>query len=209
MTGDCIENFSNGIDEELRLHKYLIAALKKIGSMIYTNDVVIIYEHKRKNLVNSPASIVYASQENLKDILNFQDKHYLKKFQKFMENGDRGYLAYLDGKCVHRSWVIQNPGERVRVHRYLGFRLRNNEVYIHYCETSKNARGKNIYPAVLNKIAEDYPDKKIIISTNEHNIASRRGIEKAGFDETARAKILVMLGMVFRFYTNKNRYEFN
>ena len=178
-------------------------ALKRLGMLLYTNEVLIIFEHKVKNKIDSPVKIVYATQENLPDILEFQNAVYLQIFRGFLEDGDRGYLGYLDGKCVHRSWVVQEPGKKVSVHELLNFRLKENEIFIHYCETANRARGKNIYPAVLSRIVEDFQGKRTLICTNIRNPSSIRGIEKAGFEEVSRVRIVAILGIVFKFYSGQ------
>lgn len=63
------------------------------------------------------------------------------------------------------------------------YRLKKDEIFIHYCETAPEARGKNIYPHVLSNISEEHKDKEILISVNDENIASKKGVEKVGFRE--------------------------
>jgi len=165
-------------------------------SRIYINETAILFKSFKNIIQTSPAKIVQANHNNLTDILIFQDPKYIGIFNKFLDSGDKGYFAYLNNKCVHRSWV-QFGEKEVEIHRFLKRKIEKDEAFIHYCETAPEARGKNIYPAVLSKIVTDLKDKyrNIYISTNIKNKASRRGIEKAGFVEIERIKIVVILGI--------------
>ena len=165
-------------------------------SRIYINETVILFKSFKNIIQTSPAKIVQANYNNLVDILTFQDSKYLKIFRNFLDNGDKGYFAYLNGRCVHRSWV--QFGEReVSLAPFIKRKIKQDEAYIHYCETAPEARGKNIYPAVLSRIVNDFKDKykNIYISTNIKNIASRKGIEKAGFRERERVHLLIIFGI--------------
>ena len=170
-----------------------------IENRIYVNNTTILYKHVNAIIQHSPAKIVQADYDNLKDILVFQHPRYIKIFTNFLDNGDRGYFAYLNGKCVHRSWV-QFGRKEVLLNPFIKKVINHNEAYIHYCETAPEARGNNIYPSVLSKIASDIKDKypTIFISTNIKNIASRRGIEKAGFHEIERIKTIIFLGIKYK-----------
>lgn len=165
-------------------------------SRIYINETEILFDNFKNMVQKSPAKIVQTNYNNLVDILTFQDSKYLKIFRNFLDNGDKGYFAYLNGKCVHRSW-IQFGEKEVEVHRFLKRKIKKDEAFIHYCETAPEARGKNIYPAVLSRIVNDFKGKykNIYISTNINNLASRRGIEKAGFKEIEKIRIIVILGI--------------
>jgi len=111
----------------------------------------------------------------VKDVLEFQSPRYLSTFEHFLHRGDTGYFAYLDGKCVHRSWVVHSP-QTIHLHPMLPKKLQEGEAFIHYCETAPQARGQNIYPAVLAKIAEDFRDygHALMICTNAKNKSSIR-----------------------------------
>ena len=133
--------------------------------------------------------------DNVNDANTFQNEKYLQCFKTFLEAGDDGYYGYLDGKCAHRSWVVHS-GMMV-VDRYYQRPMKENEIFIHWCETAVWARGHNLYPAILGRIIADNPDRHICISVNENNIASRRGVEKVGFAVQERIETKVVFGMKF------------
>ncbi len=155
-----------------------------LTSRIYVNETAILFDNFKNVVQKSPAKIVQANYNNLVDILTFQNSRYIKIFKQFLDSGDKGYFAYLDSKCVHRSW-IQFGEKEISLAPLIKRKIKQSEAYIHYCETAPEARGKNIYPDVLSRIINDFKDKykNIYISTNIKNLTSRRGIEKAGFRE--------------------------
>jgi hypothetical protein len=163
---------------------------------LYFNEVSILYRHKYFINKTSIANIRKVDYKNISDLLNFQDKKYLKIFNNFLDVGDIGYYAYLNGECIHRSWV-QFGEKEVKVHRFLKRKIKKNEAFIHYCETASWARGKNIYASVLSKIVNDFGGRynDFYISTDNKNIASQKGIIKAGFVEIERNRILIILGI--------------
>ena len=161
-----------------KLYKYL-----KIR--IFLKETVVLYRLQNHQIQNSVATIKHATNENLKDVLYFQSQRYIDTFKNFLSLGDKGYFAYLQDKCIHRSWLKSNE-QIVHPHWAYPYKLKENEVFIHYCETAPEARGKNIYPHVISNIIKEHQDKDILISVNDENIASKKGVEKVGFRERER-----------------------
>lgn len=68
------------------------------------------------------------------------------------------------------------------IHKLFIFRFMNSRgIHVGPCYTKPEHRGKNLYPALLQRIAVDFPEKDIYIFTSDTNQASLRGIKKAGF----------------------------
>jgi hypothetical protein len=164
---------------------------------MWAHDVIVIFQLRTPAHQSSEANIKRATHENLKDILFFQDQKYIDRFKTFLERGDTGYLAYLKGNCIHRSWVRFGK-QTVYPHWAVPYNLKENEVYIHYCETAPEARGQNVYPHVLSEIASSLKDRIVLISANKKNAASIRGIEKAGFIPKEEISVFVIFGIIFR-----------
>lgn len=175
-----------------------------IRQKIYTNETVIIFELKSLKQQNSKAIIKNATFENLKDILYFQNKKYINIFKDFLNKGDKGYFAYIDNNCIHRSW-IKSDNQIVYPHWALPYNLKDNEVFIHYCETAPEARGQNIYSHVLSHVANIFKDKNILISVNKNNISSIKGVAKVGFIPKEEIQILIILGFRFTRYINNDK----
>lgn len=172
--------------------------LRIVVTRLLVIDSVILFKMDTPKSISSPAIINKANNQNLPDVLLFQDKRYLPIFKKFLEKGDIGYFGYIDGECIHRSWVITNEGSTYNPHPLVKAQLKKNEVYIHYCETAPIARGKNIYPYVISEIAKEFSGKDVLICVNEKNTPSVNGVKKAGFKPMQLISIFAILGIVFR-----------
>lgn len=93
------------------------------------------------------------------------------------------YGAWLSGRLVHFSWV-QASGSHLILEAGQQVDIKVGEFWIYDCRTSPSARGLGIYPYVLTFISRDYLRngfREGIIYTTEKNLASQRGILKAGF----------------------------
>lgn len=111
--------------------------------------------------------------------------HQIPLLDERLSNGDIPYLVFDQNELVHVAWW----GVRTEVMATyeLGYDCRiplaQPSVLIFDCWTPDHARGKGYYPAVLRRLVEgslpDYP--AVWIYCLDINIASKRGIEKAGF----------------------------
>ncbi len=175
--------------------KFLKKLYKFVWKRFYVNETLILFSHHTYKEVSSSAVIKDATESNLSDILTFQNRRYVDTFKIFLNIGDSGYFAYLDGLCVHRSWVKHTP-QTVNLHWAFPMKLKKDEAFIHYCETAPSSRGMSIYPAVLSHIVNDFRDKaSVMISCNAKNNSSIKSIEKAGFRERERVHVLIIMGI--------------
>lgn len=93
------------------------------------------------------------------------------------------YEVFDHDTFVHRSFLYR----RLRVLSLLG----KVGPAIGNCVTSEAYRGQSIYPKMIARIAADTLAagvKEVFIIVNSDNVASIRGIEKAGFDLFATIK---------------------
>lgn len=167
-----------------------------IKNRLYVNETLLLFQHKEMREIKMDVCIKTVTSENVKDLLNFQQKRYIDVFEHFLKCGDTGYYAYMNGKCVHRIWVVSNQRD-VYLHNFISYKLKENEIFIHYGETAKWARGKNIFKQVLNKIIRDFNDRDILVCVNEKNISSINGVQKAGFIVKEKYHIVVLLGIKY------------
>lgn len=96
---------------------------------------------------------------------------------------DRCYLAYAEKRLAHFSWV-KSEGVHAIYEADTKEPVQTGHFWIYHCATAAWARGRNIYPFVLQKIVSDYFGagyQCANIHSTSTNLASRRGIEKAGF----------------------------
>jgi hypothetical protein len=86
----------------------------------------------------------------------------------------KAYAVSDRGKLVHVSLVFRHN----LMARQLGFR---KVLTIGNCFTDEEYRGQGLYPAVLRRIRADFPDRAFVVFVEPDNVASVRGLERAGF----------------------------
>lgn len=109
--------------------------------------------------------------------------HFREQFNRFQKLGiNSAYGMYVKGQLAHVAWLIDH--EMDRNNRVRNVRVKPGEAEITHCLTSPEYRGRGIYSQVifeLCNVAARNRIKKVYMITDEKNLASRRGIEKAGF----------------------------
>ncbi|MFX4263309.1 hypothetical protein ACOBQJ_14060 [Pelotomaculum propionicicum] len=166
----------------------------------YSSKVVIQYEHKTNKTFSTEAVICPVTIENAGDASVYNgDRFIIEKYKKMLLQGDLGYYAYLDNKWVHRSWVKVGPKRIEKWYHLPPQTLKADEAYCHFGETAPSARGYGIAPAVLSRIISDLKSKvnHIYVMVDENNLPSRKTVEKAGFIEIKRKKVVKMFGIQY------------
>lgn len=149
-------------------------------------DVTFLYAHDLANIptlqIEEDCSVRRLNPEEvaiLKEVFPLD----LREMQNRLRLGYQCYAGFLDGKVANYGWVQTRGRHFIRdAGRWHG--IRDGEFWIFHCRTAGWARGRRIYPLVLIRILEDYRREGFVSSwiyTRETNIASRRGIERAGF----------------------------
>ncbi len=121
------------------------------------------------------------------DIISFYEKEIVltpAKRQYYLtiiaENKKTPYCLYTDsGEVASIAWVVEPHDYELPEKSEL-----NNPQVIIDCFTAKQHRGKGYYAYLLNIISSK-KETDSLIYTNNWNIASQRGIEKAGFEKIA------------------------
>lgn len=110
--------------------------------------------------------------------------------QKTVSGNLMKYFIQDNGTFVHESYLFPKL--------HLLKLLDRKGPAIGQCVTSKQYRGKSIYPFVINKIARETLDSghdEVFIVVNVDNIASIKGIEKAGFKKYAQISAVKRFGV--------------
>jgi hypothetical protein len=100
-----------------------------------------------------------------------------------LRRGDQCYTVSLDGRLAHYSWV-QRSGSHPMTEAGTSVPVARGEFWIYHCRTAEWARGRGIYPATLIRIVRDHFEagySTAWIYTTRENIASQKGILRAGF----------------------------
>ena len=133
--------------------------------------------------VQAVITITEITPENVNYVQTFRNAETARVFFQFLNEDQLGVYAWLDSRVVGHAWAKVCRNTQYRANGYLD--ICQNEALIHYCYVDENHRGKNIYPAMLIALCENLHFSRgvarILIDTEVDNIASIRGIQKAGF----------------------------
>jgi L-amino acid N-acyltransferase YncA len=128
----------------------------------------------------------------------YMDGAVAREWERYLfDKGGEVFLAFSEGNLVHIAWLFCSPG--IREPDYT-VKIKQDEAFISSCDTHPESRGKNIYPAVLQHIvgyATAKNKKRCFISTAPTNLASIKGIEKAGFSFVGKIRQIRLFGMTF------------
>jgi len=141
--------------------------------------------------IEYPVDIANLTNDELADI-----EIDCKALNARREAGDLIGVVSWRGRIVHRS-LVQTRGTAHMEGDPRAFPLARNEIYVHYCYTTTDHRGKGIYPAMLHRIIR-YSSKslnpcEIFIACRRENTSSVRSIQKAGFQYLKSSAVLGVL----------------
>ena len=141
--------------------------------------------------IEFPCDVDHLMDDDLADIAT--DK---KAMHARQQQGDLfGIVSWRD-RIVHRS-LVQTRGMAGMEGDPRAFLLKRDEMYVHYCYTASNHRGKGIYPAMLHHIITYSSERAnpcaVFIACRRENASSVRGIQRAGFCYLKSSAIFGML----------------
>ena len=131
------------------------------------------------------------------------DRHL---FQMRLERGEKFWTAQQNGHIVSYCWATQEAVEIGEIHSLI--RPRRDEIYLYDAFTFTEYRGRNLYPTLLQRIlvhSREATLRRALIFVMSDNIASIRGVEKAGFKEFQRVTYGTMFG--FGRYSHRPRLQ--
>lgn len=150
----------------------------------WKNEIVYINAKKDSPVIYPKMEINYLILPDEGDIekfcINIKD---LVKFKYYLNKGCKIYLAMHNKKIVGHYIISKiseyKPYLNINNPLFKG----DNEYYIFYCRTFDEYQKSGIFSYMLTQICKNYikTNEKIFISTDILNIASQKGIEKAGF----------------------------
>ena len=119
-------------------------------------------------------------------------------FQSRFERGELIWTAHSDAdKVVSYCWVTTKPVEIGEIS--CAINPRADEIYLYDAFTFTEYRGQNLYPAVMHHILEHSREaglRRALIFVMSDNVASIRGVRKAGFREFQRVTYYNFVGFV-------------
>ena len=119
-------------------------------------------------------------------------------FQARFDRGELIWTAHNDAnKIVSYCWVTREAVEIGEIGRAINPRA--DEIYLYDAFTFSEHRGQNLYPAVLQRILAHSREaglRRALIFVMSDNVASIRGVRKAGFREFQRVTYYNVIGFV-------------
>lgn len=135
----------------------------------------------------------------LADFPQFKEQHTL--YESRFRAGDQLCLTKYQGRVAHVSWF--GVRDRIDADYELGpdkpWSLKQRSGLIYDCWTEPGHRGLGLYPSTLNTLKDKLLDQtpEVWIYCRAENTASRRGIEKAGFQFRGSLASLKIFGRYF------------
>lgn len=126
-------------------------------------------------------------QTAISQVRNLSDFKLQQFVNRMNQKGDRCFGFFNEkGICVHYSWVRIKGVMHIHEVNYKFNLEKENAFWIFDCRTHESARGKGLYPEMINYLANEFPQDNGIhgtpfIDVVSDNTPSIRGIEKAGF----------------------------
>jgi hypothetical protein len=111
--------------------------------------------------------------------------------------GDVLGVIWHGGRVAHRS-LVQRAGVAPVEGQLHAFPVASDEAYIRNCETARDHYGRGLYPTMLRSMLamlhRGGDCRRALIACRTDNVASIRGIEKAGFVRVARGVTVGVMG---------------
>ncbi len=180
------------VDRLTRIRGYLAPRL-------FTDETLVVLRWGAPEHPEPPdLRIRRAGAADLSHVLAFDSPRHLAAFRAFLAAGDRGYLAHLRGRCVHRVFVTPGPA-RVQLHRFWSLTLGPQEVFVHSARTAGDARGLGVAPAVVEHFVHELgEDRDYLTLIDARNEPALRAARSSGFVERERVRLVVVGGLMVR-----------
>lgn len=167
-------------------------------SSLFKLQEILIYGRVLNGQIND-----YKNQYNYSGCIKKGELHELNYFRNGLGaqpwefscdvyDGVKDFFIFKkNGEIYHISWIYyKNDPNRL-------INLSENEAEIKYSLTLEPYRGMGVYPMTLVEIQRHLKGKgfkRVFICVDKDNFASRRGIEKAGFNIVKEIKLVKFFG---------------
>ena len=155
---------------------------------------------------NAELHVKTVTKENYKDI----QKRYPKRvplFYSFLENGNKGFYGYINGRLVAYGWAILNKQNRSKKVRGF-FPLPGNAACIHFCRVMDDFQGKKIYQTMLAYMYKELYQEvnDIYLDTEITNQAANQAVNKSNGEIVGRLIRFVFLGRTLLTFKQINKW---
>lgn len=170
--------------------------LSLLKRKVYCNVENVVYMKNDEDIpdIHPKIKIEYKIISNTKELVKHSyDKKIKKdivKFKHFLKHGCKMYLVLCNGDIAGYYHVSKLSDFKAYLYNDCFLFKGGDKYYIFFCHTFDEYRGNGIYSYMLTQICKDTIKKagNVFISTDMKNIASQKGIEKAGFGKLGMLK---------------------
>lgn len=164
------------------LGEFLKRSCRILIKPLYENNARYIFKLNLSSAVDADPALVI-KEITIADINRMLDVMYINsvELQKRFDHGDRCFAVLDENKIISYFWARFADREFPELH--LKFNLHSNQTWMYNAITVKAARGRGLYPNIIRHMAKVLMNSGIdeaFIDVDPDNIASRRGLEKAG-----------------------------
>lgn len=191
---------------QMRKRSLFEVALIFAGSL-FKRELILVYRRELDSVDDSGGQACKAEivQGNAADLENLRKSRRPIPWEFCCDLHDGVtdfFISRRNGAVGHISWIYyrKDPNRIID--------LAWHEAEIKYSLTLPEFRGQDLYPATLTKIREFLRKKgykRVFICAREDNRSSIRGIEKAGFQYTAKIDFTKIMGVqLSKRYANRH-----
>lgn len=180
--------------------KFILKILQRLFSKIFILSRSYLFAVTKPAEVSvepkCPIQIRKASEKDIWLVASFygceEGSDERKEIVEALQAGDECFLMFEGLNVVHCSWLRRGRPIGIGLKQLYQLDLGAGEACVYHSKTSPVYRGLNFYPAMLLHIQKQFfarKGEKIYICCGVENIASVKGIQKAGFSfvKTIRA----------------------
>lgn len=161
--------------------------IKHIRKLFPTKIVACVYISQPLNIKASNELMEYELK-----IHSLKSKSGIKTIDSKLSANNKCYAVYDGDRLVHTSWVFKNK----LLATQLGFK---DSFVIGDCVTIADYRGKGIFPKILQVIASE-SQKDLIVFVSIENAASKKSIQKAGYEKLFCFELTRFIGLKIRLH---------
>jgi GNAT superfamily N-acetyltransferase len=177
--------------------------LSSLWQKLFKRNTLLFYEREvgasQQHSSGMPEITVrILDEQHLNELLVIVGQELEPPLRERLQHGALCFTAVIDNSIAHVAWVysgVLRVDEIERVER-----CGKGEFCVFDVQTFPAFRGGGIYPFMLGYIeqwAREHEGKRLLIYTELKNHASRRGIEKAGFNLVRKVTMVKVFGMKF------------
>ena len=161
---------------------------KIIDWRIYTS-----YKKDPQSMSDQENSLIELTKDYFNKDPLFTEKNRKDRYIERLQDGHRCYAYIQKGKIIAYFWVSDSNANLTQFAFKIKLSIPKNTAYIWDCRTAPDFKRQGLYSMGLSEISRIYSDKYLSINCIKHNIASKRGIEKANFIKHTHIMAVILL----------------